>query len=265
MMLSELPLYLALGAFAGWLAGLLGVGGGLIIVPVLVWLFGSHGISHDVSMHLALGTSLATIVFTSVASVRTHHAHGAVDWHLLRRIIPGVMLGTLLGSVVAAQISGYALQLFFVAFLLFVAVQMWFEIRPKPHYSLPGLAGLSAAGGVIGLVSSLVGIGGGTLSVPFQLWCNVDARRAIGTSAAIGVPIAIAGMAGYVLNGWGARGLPPGSLGYVYLPALGGIVLASVLTAAWGARMAHRLPVKTLKKGFALLLFVLALRMALTL
>ncbi len=263
--MEAFTLYLLLGAFGGWLAGLLGVGGGLIIVPVLEWVFTSHGIGRDISMHLALGTSLTTIVFTSISSVRTHHAHGAVDWRLLGTIVPGVMLGTLLGTAIAARIPGHTLQVIFVAFLLFVSTQMWFEIRPAAHRALPGFSGVTAVGGVIGVVSSLVGIGGGTLSVPFQLWCNVDARRAIGTSAAIGVPIAIAGMAGYILNGLGDVGLPPGSLGYVYLPAVGGIVVASVLTAMLGARMAHRMPVRVLKKGFALLLLLLASRMLWTL
>jgi uncharacterized protein len=153
---------------------------------------------------------------------------------------------------------------FFVAFLFYAAAQMWLDFKPAPHRGLPGRAGTTLAGGVIGAVSSWVGIGGGTLSVPFMLWHNVALHRAIATSAAIGFPIAIAGALGYLLGGWGASGLPAGSLGFVYLPALAGIVAGSVLTAPLGARTAHRLPVRPLKRIFALLLLVLALRMVWT-
>lgn len=265
MFWGELPLYLGLGAFAGWLAGLLGVGGGLIIVPVLAWMLEAHGMAPALVMHMALGTSLASIVFTSLSSVRSHHAHQAVDWRVVAGVTPGIVFGTLAGSVFAANMSGPALRLFFVLFMLVVFLQMWFELKPAGHRTLPGWSGLVAVGGVIGWVSSLVGIGGGSLSVPFQLWCNVNMPRAIGTSAAIGMPIAVSGMLGYMWNGYDQPGLPSGSLGYVYLPALVGIVLASVVTATFGARMAHRLPVRMLKKGFALLLLVLALRMLWTL
>ncbi len=261
MFWGELPLYLGLGAFAGWLAGLLGVGGGLIIVPVLAWLLEAHGMDRALVMHMALGTSLASIVFTSLSSVRSHHAHQAVDWRAVAGVTPGIVLGTLVGSKFAAGMSGASLQLFFVFFLFIVFLQMWFELKPAGHRTLPRWSGLVAVGSVIGWVSSLVGIGGGSLSVPFQLWCNVKMPRAIGTSAAIGMPIAISGMVGYMWNGWGQPGLPAGSLGYVYLPALLGIVLASVVTATFGARMAHRLPVRLLKKGFALLLLLLGVRM----
>lgn len=210
---------------------------------------------------LALGTSLASILFTSLSSVRAHHRRGAVEWPLLRRIVPGIVIGTLAGAVLAAQMSALVLKVFFVAFLFYAAIQMWLEFKPAPHRGLPGRAGTTLAGGVIGAVSSWVGIGGGTLSVPFMLWHNVPLHRAIATSAAIGFPIALAGAAGYVLGGRGVSGLPAGSFGFVYLPALAGIVLGSVLTAPLGAFTAHRLPVRPLKRIFALLLAVLALRM----
>lgn len=253
--------YVGLGLVVGFVAGLLGVGGGLIIVPVLIMLLHANGLAAGMEPQLALGTSLASILFTSLSSVRAHHRHGAVEWTLVRRIAPGILLGTLAGAVLAAQMSAQVLKVFFVVFLFYAAFQMWLDFKPAPHRGLPGRAGTSLAGGVIGAVSSWVGIGGGTLSVPFMLWHNVPLHRAIATSAAIGFPIAIAGAAGYVLGGWGASGRPAGSLGFVYLPALAGIVLGSVLTAPLGARTAHRLPVRPLKRIFALLLIVLALRM----
>jgi uncharacterized membrane protein YfcA len=254
-------LYLALGAIAGFLAGLLGVGGGLVIVPALAFIFTAQHFPPDFIAHLALGTSLASILFTSLASVRAHHAHRAVSWSILRGVTPGIVAGTLAGTVVAAHLSTGFLKAFFVVFVYYVATQMLLNIKPKPSRDLPGTAGMLAAGGVIGGVSSLVGIGGGTLSVPFMTWCNVKMHQAIGTSAAIGFPIAAAGAVGYVLNGVGHGELPRYSLGFVYLPALAGVVAASVLTAPWGARLAHRLPVAKLKKIFALLLYAIGTRM----
>lgn len=254
--------YLVLGLAAGYVAGLLGVGGGLIIVPVLAWMLEAQGISQN-AMHYALGTSLASILFTSISSLRAHHARGAVEWTTVRRIAPGIIFGTFIGAALAARLSPLPLKIFFVTFLFYAAAQMWWNFKPASHRQLPGYAGMFGAGGVIGAVSSWVGIGGGTLSVPFQLWCNVPLHRAIGTSAAIGLPIAAAGAAGYALNG-PAGTLLPGSLGYIHLTALGGIALGSISTAPLGARSAHALPVGKLKRIFALLLLTLAIRMALT-
>jgi len=262
--LSLFAAYGGLGLVVGFVAGLLGVGGGLIIVPVLIMLLHTHGQAVGMEPQLALGTSLATILFTSLSSVRAHHRRGAVEWPLVRRIAPGIVLGTLAGAALAARMPATVLKIFFVVFLFYAAVQMWLDFKPAPHRGLPGRIGTALAGGVIGVVSSWVGIGGGTLSVPFMLWHNVPLHRAIATSAAIGFPIAFAGAAGYMLGGWTVSGLPVGSLGFVYLPALAGIVLGSVLTAPLGARTAHRLPVRPLKRVFALLLFTLALRMVWT-
>lgn len=253
--------YLVLGLVAGFIAGLLGVGGGLIIVPVLAWLLEAQGFTQD-AMHFALGTSLASIIFTSLSSLRAHHARGAVDWRTVRRIAPGIIFGTFVGATLASRLSPLPLKLFFVAFLFYAAVQMWWNFKPAPHRQMPGNAGMFGAGGIIGAVSSWVGIGGGTLSVPFQLWCNVPLHRAIGTSAAIGLPIAAAGTVAYALHG------PPdaisGTQGYIHLAALAGIALGSILTAPLGARSAHTLPVEKLKRIFALLLLALAIRMTLT-
>jgi len=259
---SLLAAYIALGVVVGFVAGLLGVGGGLIIVPVLIALFQLYAIGAGIEPHLALGTSLASILFTSISSMRAHHQHGAVEWSLVRRIAPGIIGGTLLGAVLAARMSPQVLKLFFTLFLFYAATQMWLDFKPRPHRNLPNASGTTFAGGVIGAVSSWVGIGGGTLSVPFMLWHNVPLHRAIATSSAIGLPIAIAGAFGYAISGWNLASLPEYSVGFVYLPALAGIVAGSIFTAPLGARTAHRLPVRPLKKIFALLLYALAIRMA---
>ena len=260
-MLTILLIYGALGAFVGVLAGLLGVGGGLVIVPILVIAFGLQSIDTQIIMHLALGTSLASIIFTSISSFMAHHKRGAVHWQTVRRIVIGVMTGTFFGSYIAAWLSTNILKLFFVIFLYFVAYQFLTNKKPKPSRELPGLFGMFVSGNVIGVVSSLVGIGGGALSVPYMIWCNVPAHRAIGTSAAIGLPIAIAGTTGFLINGWGNALLPDYSVGFIYLPALVGIAAISVLTAPLGVKLAHSLPVDKLKKIFALLLIVVGTRM----
>jgi len=264
-MLSVVATYLAVGAVAGILAGLLGIGGGLVIVPMLVFCFSHQQFPHPIIMHLALGTSMASIVFTSVSSFWAHHKRGAVQWPVVRRISPGILAGTFLGSFVAARLSTNMLKGFFVLFLYYVALQMLTGKKPKASRTLPGTLGMTAAGGGIGVISSLVGIGGGTISVPFMVWCNLGLHQAIGTSAAIGFPIAISGALGYVVNGLAAPELPPYSLGYVSLPALAGIVLASIITAPMGVRLAHSLPVQQLKRLFALLLVAVATKMLISL
>jgi uncharacterized membrane protein YfcA len=260
-MISILLTYSLVGAVAGVLAGLLGIGGGLVIVPMLVFCFSLQGIAGTVTMHLALGTSMASIIFTAVSSFMAHHRRGAVHWEVVKRIVVGIFVGTFLGSCVAARLSTNFLKFFFVIFLYYVASQMLTNRKPKPSRQLPGKMGMFGVGNVIGAVSSLVGIGGGTLSVPFMIWCNIPLHHAIGTSAAIGFPIAIAGTIGYIVNGLQAADLPALSLGYVYFPALLGIVCISVLTAPLGVRLAHSLPVDRLKRVFAVLLYIVATRM----
>jgi uncharacterized membrane protein YfcA len=257
-----LLVYLGLGLIAGFVAGLLGVGGGLIMVPVLTWAYAAQGFTPTFNIHLALGTSMAVIVLTSLSSLRAHHGHGAVDWRTVRRMAPGILTGTLLGSLAAAWLSDTGLKIFFTVFLFYAATQMLLGFKPKPSRPMPGWPGMSLAGGVIGLISSWVGIGGGTLTVPFLIWCNTGLRRAIGTSAAAGFPIALAGSLGYIASGYAAVGLPSGSLGFVYLPALAAIAAGSWLTAPFGARATHRWPVAMIKKIFSGLLYLLAVRMA---
>lgn len=253
--------YIALGLFAGFMAGLLGVGGGAVMVPLLALMFDAQGIPREQVLHLALGTSMATIIFTALSSLRAHHRHGAVLWQTLAAFTPGVLLGTFLGSLVAVRISTSGLALFFACFTTCVAFQMMLNFKPKPHRNLPGRVGLGVAGGVIGGVSSLVAIGGGSLTVPYLAWCNVPVPKAIGTSAALGLPIAFFGTLGYLWNGWGQPSLPAGSLGYVYLPALLWVMAGSMAAAPFGARLAHRLPVVLLKRIFAGLLILLAVKM----
>lgn len=260
-MTTVLLMYIVVGAVAGVLAGLLGIGGGLVIVPMLVFCFVRQGIPDGIIMHLALGTSLASIMFTAVSSFRAHHKRGAVHWDVVRKIVVGIFSGTLIGSWIAAQLSTRFLKGFFVVFLYYVAIQMLTNRKPKPSRHIPGHGAMFGVGNVIGAVSSLVGIGGGTLSVPFMIWCNMTVHHAIGTSAAIGFPIAIAGTIGYIFNGVAVPDLPPYSLGYVYLPALLGIVVTSVLTAPLGVHLAHKLPVDRLKRIFAALLLLVGTRM----
>jgi uncharacterized membrane protein YfcA len=260
-MLEVLALYLVVGAIAGVLAGLLGIGGGLVIVPMLVFCMELQNLPNELIMHLALGTSMASIVFTSVSSFMAHHKRGAVEWTVVRRIVAGILVGTFLGTFIAAGLSTGWLKVFFVVFLYYVCYQMLSGKKPKPSRQLPGMAGMFGAGNVIGVVSSLVGIGGGTLSVPFMVWHNIPIHKAIGTSAAIGFPIAVAGTLGYITNGWGVQNLPSYSLGYVSLPALVSIAVMSVLTAPLGVRLAHSLPVDKLKRVFAVILFVVGTKM----
>jgi len=259
--LETLLLYLTTGAVAGILAGLLGVGGGLIIVPALVLIFAAQGVPEAIVMHMALGTSLATIVMTSVSSVRAHHKRGAVLWQVVWRLTPGIVAGTLMGAMLADMLSGGALKRIFGIFALLIAVQLGLGAKPAPHRKLPGGTGMALAGGVIGGVSAIVGIGGGSLTVPFLTWCRVGVHNAVATSSACGLPIALAGSLGFIITGWNETTLPAFSSGYIYWPAMAGIATASALFAPLGARLAHALPADTLKKFFALFLALLGARM----
>ncbi|MGC8659249.1 MAG: sulfite exporter TauE/SafE family protein [Desulfomonilaceae bacterium] len=256
-MVSLILTYLVVGVIAGVLAGLLGIGGAIVIVPSLVYCFTGQGVPHQEIMKLALGTSMASIMLTSVSSFMAHNRVGAVRWDIFRGVVLGILLGTFVGSCVATKMPTALLSVFFVIFLYYVAIQMILDKKPVASRSLPGKLGLFGVGNLIGVVSSFVGIGGGSLSVPFMIWCNVKGHIAIGTSAAIGFPIAVAGTLGYMLSGWHDGSLPKFALGYVYLPAFAGIVCASVLTAPLGAKLAHRLPVKRLKQIFAMVLTVM--------
>jgi uncharacterized membrane protein YfcA len=249
---------LAMGCFGGFAAGLLGIGGGMVLVPFITMIFTARGFAPGLVVHMAIATSLATILFTSLSSMRAHHRHGAVLWHVARLLVPGILLGSWIGPWIGKQMNTAALALFFAAFVAFSATQMLLNKRPAGGRELPGPAGMLAAGGVVGILSGLVGAGGGFVSIPFMTWCNIRIHNAVATSAALGFPIALAGTVANIYYGWDEPGLPPGSLGFIWLPALGLIVLASVSTAPLGARMAHQLPVAKLKRIFACILYALA-------
>ncbi|MBS3911419.1 MAG: sulfite exporter TauE/SafE family protein [Hydrogenophaga sp.] len=248
-----------LGLCTGFLAGLLGIGGGMLMVPFITIILSGRGVAPDLSVKMAIATSMATIIFTSVSSVRAHHKRGSVRWDIVKRLTPGIVLGSVLASMgVFALLKGTWLALFFAAFVSFSATQMLLDKKPKPTRTLPGTAGQLGAGSVIGFLSGLVGAGGGFVSVPFMTWCNVAIHNAVATSAALGFPIALANALGYVVAGQGVTGLPAGSVGYIFVPALVVIATASVIMAPWGVKAAHALPVKSLKRVFASILYVLA-------
>jgi uncharacterized protein len=253
--------YPVLGALVGLMAGLLGVGGGAITVAVLTPLFLAQGFPREQVVHMALGTSMAAIVLTSLSSARAHHRHGGVRWDVVKAITPGILAGTFGGTFVASRVPAGPLAIFFVLFTAWVAVQMLLNVRPEPSRQLPGPLGVTGVGLGIGGISALVAIGGGALTVPFLTWCNVPVRNAIGTSAAVGFPIAVAGTLGYIVNGWGAQGTPPFTAGYIYLPALVLVAGVSVTLAPLGARLAQRLPVPLLKRIFAGVLLLLCAKM----
>ncbi len=253
---------LLLGACTGFLAGLLGVGGGMLLVPFMTALLGSRGFAADQVIKTAIATSLATICFTSISSVRAHAARGAVRWDIVAGLTPGIAAGAFAGAHLAKLLPSALLGVLFAMFVSGSATQMLIERKPAAARQLPGAAGMLGAGGGIGLLASLVGAGGAFVSVPFMAWCNVPIHNAVATSAAIGFPIALAGTLGYVVAGWSLHDLPAGTLGYLYLPALLVVATASISTAPWGARTAHRMPVKRLRAAFAVLLYLLAGYMA---
>lgn len=257
MDISLILAFLALGAAVGFSAGLLGIGGGMLLVPFLTFLFTIKGVPGERVVHMAVATSLATIMFTSISSVRAHHQHGAVSWHIVKVLAPGILIGSWIGPWIGKQLNSAGLAMFFAVFVAISATQMLLNKKPAASRELPGPLGMFAAGGVIGILSGLVGAGGGFVSVPFMTWCNVKIHDAVATSAALGFPIALAGTLSNIYYGMNTPDLPLGSLGFVYLPALLIVSLASVLTAPLGARTAHSLPVKSLQKVFALSLFTL--------
>lgn len=250
---------LALGSVTGFLAGLLGIGGGMLLVPFLTMLLTAQGVPVEHVVHMAIATSLATIMFTSISSVRAHHARSVVLWPVARVLAPGILVGSLAGAQIAGALPTGIVALLFALFVGFSATRMLMNKKPKPSRQLPGALGMFGMGNLIGALSSFVGAGGAFLSVPFMLRCNVPAHNAVGTASALGFPIAIAGTLGYVIAGWRVLGPPTWeSAGYLYLPALLLVSAASVLTAPLGARVAHAMDVRQLGRSFAILLYALA-------
>ncbi|MFK7795488.1 MAG: sulfite exporter TauE/SafE family protein [Gammaproteobacteria bacterium] len=258
---DSVVIFLLLGGVVGFFAGLLGVGGGGIMVPVLTSYFLYKNVPVDSVVHLALGTSMASIIMTSASSLYAHQRHQGVVWNIVKVMAPAVLIGTFVATYLVTHISSQQLAIFFAVFMTYVSIQMFLNIQPKPSRSIPGKVGLLSAGGGIGAISAVVAIGGGSLTVPFLAWHNVPIKKAIGTSAAIGFPIAIAGTLGYLINGLSNTYQQDYLYGFIYLPAVMLISLVSYFTAPLGARLAHRLPVPVLKKVFALFLLLLGAKM----
>jgi uncharacterized protein len=261
------PLFFAelvlMGTITGFLAGLLGIGGGMIQVPFLTAMLTQHGVAGGLSIKMAIATAMATIVFTALASVRAHHQRGAVRWDIVRAMSPGILVGGLIaGAGVFALVKGPALGVVFALFVGYSATQMLINRKPKPARVLPPPWGQAAVGGGIGLLSGLVGAGGAFMTVPFMTWCNVALHSAVGTAAALGFPIALASTLGYVIGGWSLPPSIPGAFGYLYLPALAIVAAASVTMAPLGARAAHAMNVQAFRRLFAVLLYAVAAYMA---
>ncbi len=253
--------YLTLGAVAGLFAGLFGIGGGVVLVPALIWLFTAQMMAGESLMVMAVATSLATIFFTSIASVMAHHRLGALKWPLVFSLTPGIVFGSIGGAVVADRLPGEMLQLVFALFLLLVALRMGLAVKPKVAAGTLTTGLMLTAGGLIGGLSAILGIGGGSMTVPFLSRFNLPMRHAVAVSSACGIPISLAGSVSYIMLGREGGSLPEWSLGYIYLPAFFGIITTSILFAPLGAKLAHGLPTAQLKRGFALLLIVVAVKM----
>ncbi|MDA1331521.1 MAG: sulfite exporter TauE/SafE family protein [Proteobacteria bacterium] len=253
--------YLAIGIFVGFFAGLLGIGGGTLLVPLLVFFFTAQDFATDRILHLAIGTSLASIVFTSFSSIRAHHAQRAILWPTVKQASTFLILGTFGGSFLAEFLDAKVLAGLFVLFAAYASAQLILDLKPKPTRSLPKSIGMGIGSGLIGILSSLVGIGGGVITIPLMVMHNVPMRNAVGTSAALGLPIALAGGFGYIWNGLGKADLPELSFGYVYFPALIGIVVGTFITVPFGAKLTHSMPVSRLKNIFAVILMILAIEM----
>ena len=250
--------FLVLGAAVGFAAGLLGIGGGMLMVPFITLLLTAKDFPQELIVHMAIATSLATILFTSISSVHAHHKRGAVSWRIVKLLAPGILIGSWIGPWLGKQMNSSALAMFFGGFVALSATQMLLNKKPSASRELPNAPGMLGAGSVIGVLAGLVGAGGGFVSVPFMTWCNVKIHNAVATSAALGFPIALAGTLSNIYYGMNMPNLPPGSLGFIYLPALLVLSLASVTTAPLGAKTAHSLPVKPLRKIFAMALYGLA-------
>lgn len=256
--------YVVTGAVVGFLAGLLGIGGGMTLVPILAALFSAQMLSADHNVHMALATAMASAAFTSSASVCEHHKHGGVDWATVKLMVPGMLTGSLMSTFASGWLTQRALAIAFAVIVFGAATQMLLGKKPHASRAMPGPLPAFAIGLCIGTLSGLVSAGGTFLILPVMLYCGIAMHVAIGTGAAIGIPVTLIGTLGFIASGWRVPNLPDFHLGFVYLPALGALVAASVLTAPAGARLAQRLPVTTLKRIFALLMYILATKMAAT-
>nr|WP_207160969.1 sulfite exporter TauE/SafE family protein [Halorhodospira halophila] len=257
-------IYLGAGCLAGATAGLFGVGGGIVVVPVLLLVFAALDFDAAVATHLAIGTSLATVVVTSLGSARSHYQLSAVDVPLFLRLAAGMVGGAVLGTVLAGYLDGAALQRLFGSFLLLVSLYMLSGWQPPRRGGGGGTGVLAGVGGGIGTLSAMVGVSGGTVTVPYLVWRGVAMHRAVGTSSATALPLGLTGALGYLMVGWGHPQLPSGATGYIYWPAFAGVVAASLLASSLAARLAHRVPARQLRRLFAAVLLVVALRLLLS-
>ena len=259
MLLSDILMLMLCGGISGFLAGLLGIGGGMILVPFMILVFGHLGFNQEVIVHMAIATGMATILFTTSSAIWAHHKHGSVDWKLVVALSPGMIFGGLVGgSELFEALKTSWLSLFFALFIVYSSIQMLLNKKPKPGRELPGPVGLFGFGTFAGALASLVGAGGAFITVPFMLWCNVKPHNAMASSSGLGFPIAAAATLGYMYGSWGNPNLPAGSLGFVYLPAVACIVAVSIFTAPIGAKMARKLNVGQLKRIFGVMLLFLA-------
>jgi len=256
-----LMIYALTGIFAGLIGGMLGLGGGIIIVPVLHYIFTQQGFSSSLIMHQAVTTSLATIIITSFFATYEHHQKQAVSWPIVNRIVPGILLGTCLGVYAADSLSSNVLRIIFGVFEILIAIQIWFEIRPTKNVALPNTGSFVLSGIVLGIFSTLLGIGGGTLTVPFLLWCNVNIRNAVAISSACSFPIAVVATTTFIIASWDNTNVFIHSIGYLYWPAALIIMMMTIFFAPIGARLAHYLPIDTLKSIFAVLLLFVGIKM----
>lgn len=249
------------GSAAGFLAGLLGVGGGTIIVPIVLWLLHKQGVISNYTQHIALGTSFAIMIFTTISSALAQHRKKSINWHIVKYLSPAMIMGSLIGSGLAKYLPTTFLKIFFIIFLYLIAVQMLLKFKPKPTHELPKPIGLFTTGNTIGLLSSWVGIGGGSLSVPFMTYCNVPIHIATGTSAALAWTMSLSGFIGYLYTGWNVVGLPEHTLGFIYLPAVAVLAICTMVIAPLGVKVSHQLPPDKLKMTMGILLFLIATQM----
>jgi uncharacterized membrane protein YfcA len=254
-------LYIALGAFVGFMSGLLGVGGGGLLVPLLASIFIYQGFGVENVVHIALATSLACMIISSASSLRAHASRGTVIWDVVKGMTPGIMVGAFMATQIASHVNSTYIAIFFALFMALVALQTFFKWQPQPSKKPRTLFGLIMAGMGIGSVSALAAVGGGFLTVVYLGYKNVDIKRAIGTSAAIGFPIAITGTIGYMINGWETTMDKPYTFGFIYIPAFLAISIASAISAPYGARCSHSMPEANLKKIFAIICMVLSIKM----
>ena len=259
MSIADIVMLMLCGSISGFLAGLLGIGGGMILVPFMIAVFNHLDFNQNVIVHMAIATGMATILFTTTSAIWAHHKHNSIDWKLVAALSPGLVIGSLIGgSEIFEAINASWLSLFFAIFIVYTSIQMIINKKQTAGRELPGPAGLFSFGALAGVMASLVGAGGAFITVPFMLWCNVKPHMAMASSSGLGFPVAAAATIGYIYGSWGNPNLPEGTLGFIYVPAVLCIVVVSIFTAPLGAKMARKLNVTQLKRIFGVMLFMVA-------